>query len=461
MREKTFKDVDQISEKDISQIYSQVKADIIPILGNQDTSLLGSAFKKLKNDKYGDIDIGVHTENEPHKEDLERVKPLLEEKGFETKIHYGLSELSLKVPFKNNFVQVDLMFGDLEWLKFSYHSPDFTKQESKYKGLYRTMLIQSAISEINKDVEMIDGVVSGYEHYTMRLGGGLYKVKKSLIGKKGNIIKTPKIIDENFISCDPDFVSQKFFGVNSHALNSFENVMRIIKSPEFYYNHFKDQILTRFEERLIRDKYEFPYDYSLSISKRTRNYMFVGGFKPITGAHYHMITSLLYQCKAIIFIGKAQRDGITQDDSFEIANKLFGEYSHIEIIKCKLNPVVEMFRWLEDSNRELGKYTLVSGSKDNDYDKSAEFFKNYSNGGKYRHNLPPQVEVFECPKWNVFTYRDGKRKGFPISSTNARQDVINNDFEEFQTNYPLRLKKEVKEIYDILKEKIWVEQQVI
>ncbi len=466
MRKKTFKDASLIKDKDVLELYLKVKTEIVPILFSgvqQPTMLLGSIFKKPKNASYGDLDVGIYVDGEPEKEDLERVKPLLEANDYETKIQYGLNGLSLKVPFKNNFVQVDLMFGDLEWLKFAYWSPDFTKQESKYKGLYRTMLIQCVVSEVNKDIEMIDGVVSVYEHYTMRLDSGLWKVKKSLVGKKGKIIKTPTITNEEFVSNDPDFVSQKFFGVNSYAVNSFEDVWKIIHSKSWYHKHFKDLVLKRFQERLSRDKYEFPFDLNYIPNNDNNYYMFVGGFKPITGAHFNMI---IVDClnsrrdNAIIFIGPATRDGITQDDSYKIAKELFKNNSFIEIIKCKINPVVEMFQWLEEPDRLRGKYTLVSGNKDKDFNKSEEFFESYKPGGKYRHNLPPQVEVFESPKLQISRYLSGKRKG-PISATNAREDVINNDFETFATNYPIIFKTGVvKTIFNILKEKLWVEPQV-
>ena len=65
----------------------------------------------------------------------------------------GIGVISLAYPIKGSSgnVQVDLMMqDDIDFAKWIFHSPDFTKNESKWKGRYRTALLMSISNSIRK-----------------------------------------------------------------------------------------------------------------------------------------------------------------------------------------------------------------------------------------------------------------------------------------------------------------------
>lgn len=55
-----------------------------------------------------------------------------------------------------DWVQIDWMLGDLEWLKFSYYSQ--VEDDSLVKGLHRTQLILATLSVLGYSFKHIDGV---------------------------------------------------------------------------------------------------------------------------------------------------------------------------------------------------------------------------------------------------------------------------------------------------------------
>ena len=108
------------------------------------TAILGSVMKKSDDMYCGDIDIAIQL---PWTEDnVERVKQYgLEHLPItEVVISQGLKLVSYGYKDNNtNLVhQVDIMFTEnIKYSEFMYYSPDYTKNESRFKGLYRTNLL--------------------------------------------------------------------------------------------------------------------------------------------------------------------------------------------------------------------------------------------------------------------------------------------------------------------------------
>jgi hypothetical protein len=118
--------------------------------------LLGSANKNVDS---GDLDLNI-SESEFAIDDVyDRMVEILGKD--QVKLHKGLNQIYTLVPIggrrSNGFVQIDLMFGNSAWQKFSYHSPKYDSEtwysfsklkldQSSYKGLYRTELLKALVA---------------------------------------------------------------------------------------------------------------------------------------------------------------------------------------------------------------------------------------------------------------------------------------------------------------------------
>ena len=168
--------------------------------------------------------------------------------------------------------------------------------------------------------------------------------------------------------------------------------------------------------------------------------LFPGSFKPIHCGHINMINRYLEQpnVKSLkLMIGPGIRDGITQEISYQIARILLGNNLKIDIEKVIYpSPVLTAFKFIETA--EASTYALASSSKNNDYERVERFAKQHQFGGKYHDKVPKGVEFIVLPIDVLpLTYKGRKdeKNGMNISSTILRQDIINNNFTNFKTNY--------------------------
>lgn len=103
--------------------------------------VLGSVGKQ---ETSGDIDVAL----DHNDADFEKLADVIKKQIDQVKVNSGFKSVNLLVPIQgdkskeisgyNGYVQVDLFFGKKAWMKFAYLSAG---EASKYKGLYRTMLI--------------------------------------------------------------------------------------------------------------------------------------------------------------------------------------------------------------------------------------------------------------------------------------------------------------------------------
>jgi len=129
-----------------------------------------------------------------------------------------------------------------------------------------------------------------------------------------------------------------------------------------------------------------------------------GGFKPPTRGHFALMSDLLLTCdRGVIFIGKAERDGITQDMSYQIWN-IYAPYlgKPVEIYKSPIAPI----RSVIDYATENPSTPILAGvSKKGDDITRYHYFE--KNKEKF-----PYVKVLEL---------DVKEGG--ISGTKAREKI--------------------------------------
>jgi hypothetical protein len=267
-------------QSEVEPTVKWIESNIFPEIGlngiEDDAFIIGSAGKKGPDETSGDIDIAVSADKIAGylgvKLEKKEIIPALAEKikklGYEVKPSPGFSQVSIGVPIsgKNDRTgQVDLMLStDLEWSKFIYHSPDFSKAESRYKGAYRNMLLMSAIGKVKYEVVKTTdaGETEEYEAYVVRLDQGIYKVRKSFAGKKG-LKKTADLLKEydKLITKTPEkVVSILFKDTGPDEITSYEKLKKLIDSDRFKFPEKRKQIYDDFRERVQDSKLPLPDD---------------------------------------------------------------------------------------------------------------------------------------------------------------------------------------------------------
>ena len=250
-------------------------------LTDKDWSALGSTGKKLPGQTSGDIDIAIdiNTISKTFKIPLEEVGQKIYDiidisyPNMDKKYMKGLGIISLAYPIKGSSgnVQVDLMLqDDINFAKWMFHSPDFTKQESEWKGIYRTELIKSignAVSVPSLTTYWDNEFDGKYKGKIKKLGRimldpnkGYKKQIKSFVGKSGNPIKTGKSEWEEFVSKDPLMITKSLLGINATIkdTNSFESVWKVIQSNDFPWKKEIPKIVEYFADVIRRKGLPLP-----------------------------------------------------------------------------------------------------------------------------------------------------------------------------------------------------------
>ena len=229
---------------------------------------LGSVGKKNDNQFNGDIDIAIKLDNKKELSELiDKVFPDLEKNPNTTP-----SIVSISYPYnkegKSGNAQVDFMIvKDIDFAKFFYHSPDFKKNESKFKGATRAKMLSIIVScipvEDAKDEYFEDGkTVKKHWKYTFNTEG-VFRQLLDYTGKKGPL-KNPKKVKEfeKLIANDPDNCIKFIFGDNGKIedCNSAESLWKAVHDK----NKFKFQdVVKKIEDRWfdeieeLKDKREF------------------------------------------------------------------------------------------------------------------------------------------------------------------------------------------------------------
>ena len=229
---------------------------------------LGSVGKKNDDQFNGDIDIAIKLDNKKELSELiDKVFPNLEKNPNTTP-----SIVSISYPYnkegKSGNAQVDFMIvKDIDFAKFFYHSPDFKKNESRFKGATRAKMLSIIVScipvEDAKDEYFEDGkTVKKHWKYTFNTEG-VFRQLLDYTGKKGPL-KNPKKVKEfeKLIVNDPDNCIKFIFGDNGKIgdCNSAESLWKAVHDK----NKFKFQdVVQKIEDRWfneieeLKDKKEF------------------------------------------------------------------------------------------------------------------------------------------------------------------------------------------------------------
>lgn len=255
-----------ITWDEAQSLYSWIKKTISPKLGiePEDLEVIGSYGKKIEGQTHGDLDIAVSAESLAERNGLGKdqvldfVNDALLSMGFETKKMTGFKQVSagIPIPGTSDIAQVDFMLSPgLDWSRFIYHSPDFRKGESKYKGVYRNALLMAIITESSKEIlkRTPEGDVEELETNVLRYPEGIWRARKSFMGKKG-LVKTGQLLRDfdKFVTINPQEVTELAVGkgYTPQSISTFERLWHIVTRDNFIHSDKLDDILLKFAGNL-------------------------------------------------------------------------------------------------------------------------------------------------------------------------------------------------------------------
>lgn len=209
---------------------------------DEDWVFIGSFGKK---EMMGDVDIAVF---ESSKANIDEWEDLFFRLGYDYKIFKGFNQISFGFPFKGEIIQVDLMLTkDLSWSEFIYYSPNLSSLESKFKGIYRNLLLSSLIiTESRTEFKNSD-----IGQYILRLNEGLIWVVKTFRNEGGKITKKSRIIEEKCHTNDPSRLCEIF--ELQEPILTFEQLWNQVKV-----RNKKLEIQERFEKFCKQHELEIP-----------------------------------------------------------------------------------------------------------------------------------------------------------------------------------------------------------
>jgi len=282
---------------------------------------LGSTFKKKPGTSSGDMDVAIDENKTASNLGVEpdEIYTAISDKlksrfpGDKLKVMKGLGVVSIAFPIYDESgketgqnVQVDLMPTDsIAYSDFVFSSPDFTKDESQYKGVYRTMLLMQILSSVhlnenkgggilsdifpdwtdeypesysNKFDQEFDGKFTGEDKQVVRFlldprKGFKQSVKTHESPKTGKRTKSLAQVGEQVISKDPDkiikYILGPKYGVND--AKSFETILKIMHSPGFIHKEHYDDIIKRYIKNLEQNKLDIPKELKEDYDRLFKN----------------------------------------------------------------------------------------------------------------------------------------------------------------------------------------------
>ena len=273
-----FDNTTGIKQSEINATVKDLETKVIKKLGliglDTDSFLLGSAGKKPAKELSGDLDIGISADQIASANGLklsevyEWLTDKLSRLGYETAKLPGFSQVSIPFPIsgrKDKYVQVDFMLSNnMEWTRFVYTAPDFTKSESKYKLVYRNLLLAACISVYDMKVlkQTSEKIPVEIQKYAIRWNDGVYSTVKSFASKTGGILKTGKLLKNKdvFVTQTPSEVVKMFLGkqYTPEDIKTFESLYDIVFNQESNVSKYREIIKRKFIESLTKSKLPIP-----------------------------------------------------------------------------------------------------------------------------------------------------------------------------------------------------------
>jgi hypothetical protein len=260
----------RVNAANLQATYELAK-EILEGLGFRKFETLGSFGKKGTGATYGDIDIAiplnelervtgtVFNEDDPLPAIQVLQRRLLGAGIDETAYMRGIGVLSFSTPIVNvdgeqpdSYAQVDLMFtGSLEYSRWMYHAP--SEGESRWKGLYRNVLLMAIAKVIFRKVRSLDdyGEPLEWEDIALNLTHGLRRRERSRIGAR-KTLKVPKTLGRTPVSKNAQEIVSMLLGpdVPLEKSMTFEEVWSVISDPSWEHHKKLPEIVKTFKEDL-------------------------------------------------------------------------------------------------------------------------------------------------------------------------------------------------------------------
>jgi len=189
--------------------------------------------------------------------------------------------------------------------------------------------------------------------------------------------------------------------------------------------------------------------------KNTVFVLYPGSVKPLHYGHIQLVRRYAEHpdVKEVkVLIGPGIRNGINQQTSLDIAQELLAEFDNVTIEAIQYpSPILACYKYIETA--EPGIYAMAGVRKGDNYKRVLDFVKEHNTGGKYENKKPKDVDVIELlinTEPIVYHNRTDDKEEQPISASILRKDVLNNDFENFKTNYPFIKQNKIIKIWNIL-----------
>ena len=270
----------RILQSEVPSIIDKVD-EILSGLGlvrGEDWDVIGSAGKKKEGDTSGDIDICIRRDRmkevlgsgDGRLDVYNDLGKYLAGLGYDRqKVSFDQVSFGLPINGDDDIVQVDFELSrSLEWSRFAKYSPDYRKDESKYKGHVRNILMMCIVKYcFKKTIKRVtlddDTVVDGeIEAYVIRLADGLYKTRKNWFAKNGvNMKKTENLMheyDELIADTPQGFIDLIFNDGKIEDFISFETLFDTFMSDKFKFPENRERILVGVVMSLDSQGIEIP-----------------------------------------------------------------------------------------------------------------------------------------------------------------------------------------------------------
>ena len=187
-----------------------------------------------------------------------------------------------------------------------------------------------------------------------------------------------------------------------------------------------------------------------------------GGFKPPHVGHLGLANKFASRSdvkKVIVMVGPTERDGINRQQSLAIWN-LLTKNPKVEVVAVQDdNPMNAAFGYVFNLPRNSAETVALGASAKSPEDaKRSKIFaaaieRYKTKPTKDGLSAPVGVKVVDTTDDDPSNYfgRSDDKNGQSISASTLRQDLSNNDFQNFATNYTGVKPQVVKSIYKILK----------
>ena len=164
-----------------------------------------------------------------------------------------------------------------------------------------------------------------------------------------------------------------------------------------------------------------------------------GSFKMMHAGHLNLIQKYAEHpdVKEVrVLVGPGIRDGIDQTKAFVIADRLVGDMPKVKVEAVKWpSPVLTAYKIVEEAKD--GIFALAASSKElENAARIQSFADKHAPGGKFYKEgvnviqLPVDISPLD------FAGRDDEHEGEPISASVLRDDIVNDDLDNFTAGYP-------------------------